>query len=156
MKDERINLCFPGGENILLADGNSIDLDSLFTEFQNPTHDEFYTWSLVDGDKFVKNKIKDIYLLGNTWDIINLNLTDGTRIRCTLNQQIKLKTGEFVGASEFPMDKPMLRKDGKDTTILSKTQTNLKEVENVYLIELEDDYENLTLSDGIVVKSIRA
>ena len=156
MKDFRINLCFPGGEKILLADGNKIDLNSLFTEFQKPIHDKYYTWSLNENGEFVKNKIKDIYLLGSTWDIINLNLTNGEILRCTLNQQIKLKTGEFVDASEFPMDKPMLRKDDEFITVFSKTQANLKEVENVYLIELEDDYENLTLSDGIIVKNIKA
>lgn len=154
MKDERINLCFPGEQKILLADGNKIDVDSLFIELQKDIPDEYYTWSMNNKGKFIKNKIISVELIDETWNILSLNLTNGDILYCTLDQEIGLKTGEFIGASIFPMDKPILRKDKEDITIFSKTQANLKKIEKVYLIKLEEDIDNLTLFNGIVVKTI--
>ena len=62
MKDERINLCFPGEQKILLADGNKIDVDSLFIELQKDIPDEYYTWSMNNKGKFIKNKINPIFI----------------------------------------------------------------------------------------------
>lgn len=99
--------CFTGDTEILMSDGSSVRIDELAKRYSpaNPIN------GLVSTDKY-SNKVTahGIYPRITRWvdHFINLELTDGSVIKCTLDHKFRLADGSYKKAIDLTEDDELL------------------------------------------------
>lgn len=102
------NLCFTGDTKVAVADGrDSVDIKTL-----SDRGEEFLVWSArkrifknqygksTEGDDWIPEIKRAIAKKTGTQEIINVILSDGTKIRCTEEHELGIYNGSYIKAKD--------------------------------------------------------
>jgi ribonucleotide reductase alpha subunit len=110
------NPCLTGDSLIYVADGRGL---VSFKELAESGNDVDVFCLNAKGDLVIR-KMRNPRKTGTQQNLIRVTFDDGSTIRCTPNHKFRLKTGEFVPASEL--------KFGDGVSILTRYETSIKKM----------------------------
>lgn len=110
--DHPTNGCFTGDTKVSLVDGRELTFLELVEEFENGKQN--YVYSFNEKTKVIEPKpIKKAWCTIRNAELVEVELDNGEKIRCTPNHKFMLRTGEYREAKDLlPMDSlmPLYRK----------------------------------------------
>lgn len=140
--------CFTGDTKISLVDGREVSLLQLVDEFNNGKVN--YVYSFNETTKRIEpGKIVKAWCTRKNASLVEVELDNGEKFRCTPNHRIMLRDGTYKEARYLqPNDSVMPRY--RKNVIKIRSVTFIPEKEDVYDLTVEHNH-NFALSAGIFV-----
>lgn len=135
--------CFTGDTKISLLDGREVAIKDLVGV------DEFWTYSFTPEGYFKPGRGHSARLVKQNASIVEVELDNGERIRCTPDHPFMLRDGTYLPALALTTDVALMSRDS-DRSVKSIVLTG--DYEDVYDITVDITH-NFALTCGVVVKN---
>ena len=101
------DFCLTADTNIRLFNGDVVTVENLYNQFNEGKYDLFVFSTDVKGD-FKKGKVTDVWISGQTNELIKVTLSNGNTLTTTPNHGYMLIDGSYLSAENLTINQELM------------------------------------------------